>query len=198
MSLNPFRTSLSTPRMPRLSWLPSTVDSTDRRWMPRFWATDATPAVRQLASPTRRYSIGVIPLSEAAKTSGWSASNTASVLWLCSAPRPKKFWIDVVLWTPCSHLDDAFHVNWAASGAPARTSRASRSAWTLTPLSITVIAPHPPLAFQSKFPTKKTRQYTSVIPTATAGAGSVGTVATLYLELPNPVRLDCGRELHPV
>ena len=38
-------------------------------------------------------------------------------------------------------------------------------------------------------------------PTATAStlaAGSVGTVETRYLDLPNPVRLDCGRELHPV
>jgi homoserine O-acetyltransferase len=29
-------------------------------------------------------------------------------------------------------------------------------------------------------------------------AGSVGTVETRYLDLPNPVALDCGRELHPV
>src|SRR5436189_6427421 len=29
-------------------------------------------------------------------------------------------------------------------------------------------------------------------------AVSVGTVVTRYLDLPNPVRLDCGRELHPV
>ena len=29
-------------------------------------------------------------------------------------------------------------------------------------------------------------------------AGSVGTVETEYLYLPEPVRLDCGRELHPV
>src|SRR6266446_9165799 len=29
-------------------------------------------------------------------------------------------------------------------------------------------------------------------------AGSVGTVETQYLDLPKPVRLDCGRELHPV
>jgi homoserine O-acetyltransferase len=28
--------------------------------------------------------------------------------------------------------------------------------------------------------------------------GSVGTVETRYLDLPKPVRLDCGRELHPV
>src|SRR6202163_5046788 len=28
--------------------------------------------------------------------------------------------------------------------------------------------------------------------------GSVGTVETQYLDLPRPVRLDCGRELHPV
>ena len=30
MSLKPLRTSLSTPRNPRMSWLPSTVDSTER------------------------------------------------------------------------------------------------------------------------------------------------------------------------
>ena len=36
-------------------------------------------------------------------------------------------------------------------------------------------------------------------PAGTAGAaGSVGTVETQYLDLPEPVRLDCGRELHPV
>src|SRR3984885_9298094 len=29
-------------------------------------------------------------------------------------------------------------------------------------------------------------------------AGSVGTVETQYLDLPEPVLLDCGRELHPV
>ena len=29
-------------------------------------------------------------------------------------------------------------------------------------------------------------------------AGSVGVVETSYLDLPEPVRLDCGRELHPV
>jgi homoserine O-acetyltransferase/O-succinyltransferase len=29
-------------------------------------------------------------------------------------------------------------------------------------------------------------------------AGSVGTVETQYLDLPQPVQLDCGRELHPV
>src|SRR3984957_13670702 len=70
MSLNPLRTSLSAPRIPRMSWWPSTVDSTERSWIPRFWATDATPAVRQLASPTRRYSIGVLPPSGAANVSG--------------------------------------------------------------------------------------------------------------------------------
>jgi homoserine O-acetyltransferase/O-succinyltransferase len=29
-------------------------------------------------------------------------------------------------------------------------------------------------------------------------AGSVGTVETYYLDLPRPVRLDCGRDLHPI
>src|SRR6202167_1225890 len=34
-------------------------------------------------------------------------------------------------------------------------------------------------------------------PASTLAAGSVGTVETQYLDLPKPVRLDCGRELHP-
>ena len=59
-----------------------------------------------------------------------------SVLWVCSSPRPKKFWIVVVLCTPFCHCDVARQVNWAASGAPLSTSRASSSACTLTPLSI--------------------------------------------------------------
>ena len=32
-------------------------------------------------------------------------------------------------------------------------------------------------------------------PASTLAAGSVGTVETQYLDLPEPVRLDCGREL---
>ena len=35
-------------------------------------------------------------------------------------------------------------------------------------------------------------------PALTFAAGSVGTVETRYLDLPLPVRLDCGRELHQV
>ncbi len=35
-------------------------------------------------------------------------------------------------------------------------------------------------------------------PVPTLAAGSVGTVETRYLDLPDPVRLDCGRDLHPV
>ncbi|MDX3106594.1 homoserine O-acetyltransferase MetX [Nonomuraea angiospora] len=35
-------------------------------------------------------------------------------------------------------------------------------------------------------------------PAPTLAAGTVGTVETRYLDLPEPVRLDCGRELHPV
>ena len=34
--------------------------------------------------------------------------------------------------------------------------------------------------------------------TTRRAAGSVGTVETRYLDLPDPVALDCGRELHPV
>src|SRR5215470_17649547 len=35
-------------------------------------------------------------------------------------------------------------------------------------------------------------------PASTLAAGSVGTVETQYLDLPDPVQLDCGRELYPV
>ena len=35
-------------------------------------------------------------------------------------------------------------------------------------------------------------------PEPALAAGSAGTVETQYLDLPDPVRLDCGRELHPV
>jgi len=35
-------------------------------------------------------------------------------------------------------------------------------------------------------------------PVTTLAAGSVGTAETQYLELPKPLPLDCGRELHPV
>ncbi len=35
-------------------------------------------------------------------------------------------------------------------------------------------------------------------PASTLAAGSVGTVETQYLDLPDPVRLDCARDLHPV
>jgi homoserine O-acetyltransferase len=35
-------------------------------------------------------------------------------------------------------------------------------------------------------------------PASTLAAGSAGVVETKYLDLPEPVRLDCGRQLHPV
>ena len=35
-------------------------------------------------------------------------------------------------------------------------------------------------------------------PASTLAAGSVGTAETHYLDLPKPVRLDCGRELYPI
>ena len=50
--------------------VPSTVAVTDRSWMPRFWATAATPAVRQLPSADRTISTGVAPRSSEAKTVG--------------------------------------------------------------------------------------------------------------------------------
>ena len=39
---------------------------------------------------------------------------------------------------------------------------------------------------------------TFMVPASTLAAGSVGRVETQYLDLPEPVRLDCGRELHPI
>src|SRR6186997_579508 len=38
----------------------------------------------------------------------------------------------------------------------------------------------------------------STLAAGPAGPASVGTVETQYLDLPEPVRLDCGRDLHPV
>ncbi|PYR25890.1 MAG: homoserine O-acetyltransferase [Acidobacteria bacterium] len=35
-------------------------------------------------------------------------------------------------------------------------------------------------------------------PASKTAAGSVGTFDTLFLDLPNPVELDCGRTLHPI
>ena len=48
-----------------MSMLPSSVAFTDRSWISRFWATAATPAVRQLARPARTSSTGVAALSSA-------------------------------------------------------------------------------------------------------------------------------------
>jgi homoserine O-acetyltransferase len=38
----------------------------------------------------------------------------------------------------------------------------------------------------------------SSAPAASPASGSVGFVETSYLDLPHPIQLDCGRELHPV
>src|ERR1700729_3504530 len=35
-------------------------------------------------------------------------------------------------------------------------------------------------------------------PARMLAVGSVGTVETQYLDLPDPLRLDCGRELYPI
>src|SRR3954468_7962196 len=136
MSLKPFRVSGSPPRIPRMSMSPSIVAFTELSWMPRFCATAATPAVRQLARPTSTYSTGVGPLSSDANTSGWSASKDQEDRWLCSAPSPKKPVIPLLLWVPLSHSLLARQVNCAPSGAPTSAVRASSSACTFTPLSV--------------------------------------------------------------
>ena len=117
---------------------PSIVALTELSWMPRFCATAATPAVRQLARPTSTYSTGVGPLSSDAKTSGWSASKDHVERWLWSSPRPKKPVIALRLWVPLTHSLLARHVNCAASGASVSAARASSSACTFTPLSVGV------------------------------------------------------------
>ena len=35
-------------------------------------------------------------------------------------------------------------------------------------------------------------------PASKTAAGSVGTADTQFLDLPHPLALDCGRELHPI
>src|SRR3984957_10010645 len=59
----------------------------------------------------------------------------------------------MVVCTPPCHLEDARQLNWAASGAPFSTSRASSSACTLTPLSATVVMSRDPLSLPApRFP----------------------------------------------
>src|SRR5262249_57719019 len=109
-----------------------------------------------------------------------------------------KFLIVVVLWTPSSHFDDAFHVNCAASGAPARASRASSNACTLTPLSTTLVIALPlslrNLIFLNENQTipvgGPAEQPPPALPTSAPAPGSVGMVETQDLHLPNPVQLD--------
>ena len=160
------------------------------------------------------YSTGVMPLSSEAKISGWSASNDVSVLWVCSSPRPKKsFTFALAVGAVLTHLQEARQVNFAASGASFNASRASRSAWTLTPLSDGRhghVIPFRALIEGCSEPRDSTTPGTPgaqrtgdiIVGMATStpkpAVGSVGTVETEYLDLPNPLRLDCGRELHPI
>ena len=45
---------------------------------------------------------------------------------------------------------------------------------------------------------RNTETTAPAVASSAGAAGSVGTVETEFLDLPNPLRLDCGRELHPV
>src|SRR5262249_8379527 len=175
------------------------------------------PAVRQLASPTSTYSIGVIAWSSDAKISGWSASNELSVLCCCSCPRPKKPLILARLCVPLIHLHLARQVNCVEPGAPFKASRASSSAWTFTPLLTLVVAIsgssrcnrarkpriiHRCRAKGTRDRSTAPRQRDMMAPMSPSGAnvgpGARGTVETEYLELHKPVELDCGCSLHPV
>src|SRR6266851_974699 len=216
------------PRIPCMSMVPSSFASTDLSWMPRFCATAATPAVKQLARPTSTYSTGVAPRSSDAKTSGWSASNENSVLCFCSSPSPWKPCSFVWLCVPFCHLQDARHVNLAACGALFSVSRAASSASTLTPLLTIVSAIVTPLVTVKRSCTPLRASSGSYIgamaggtrkprtpgahrlqpaedmialmttPASKTAVGSVGTVSTQFLDLPEPLALDCGRELHPI
>src|ERR1700691_1733972 len=135
ISSKPLRTCGSAPRMPRMSIAPSIVAVTERSWMPRCWATAATPAVRHPARPTRTNSTGVAPLSSDAKHSGWPVPNHFVVRCCCSAPRPAKLATVEWLWVPLRQVQLARQVNCAASGAADSALRASSRAWTFTPLS---------------------------------------------------------------
>ena len=135
MPLKPLRTSLSMPRMPRTSIAPSIVAETLRSWISRFWATAATPAVRQPARPTSTYSTGVAPLSSEAKISGWSTSNEyrgAVALLLAEAEEA----LDGRCCCACRSATRTWLATrtCAASGAAVSASRAPSSASTLTPL----------------------------------------------------------------
>ena len=123
--LKPLRISGSAPRMPRMFIVPSTVAVTERSWMPRCWATAATPAVRQLPSADRTISTGVAPWSIEAKHSGWSASNVNVDVWTCSWPRPENPVTVERLCVPRIHSVVERQVNSAASGMPTSASRAA-------------------------------------------------------------------------
>src|SRR3954469_3676187 len=135
MLLNPLRTSLSMPRMPRTSIAPSIVADTRRSWICRFCATAAMPAVRQPPRATSTYSTGVAPLSSDAKISGWSMSKVYCVRCFCSSPRPKNPSTVELLCVPFFHSVVERHMKLAAAGASVSATRAPSSASTLTPLS---------------------------------------------------------------
>src|SRR5690606_6065260 len=89
-SLKPLRTSGSPPRMPRMSWSPSTIALTLFSWMPRFWATAATPAVRHPARAPSTVSTGAGARSSEAEGPGGAPRSTKVFLCWCSWPSPLK------------------------------------------------------------------------------------------------------------
>ena len=111
-----------------MSWSPSTV-GLDRAQLDAAVLRDGRHARRQAARQAdeevldrrdavvlRREDLGVVGFELPTPPCGSLLPEAEEVLDL------------VVLWTPLCHLEDARQVNWAASGAPFSTSRASSSA----------------------------------------------------------------------
>src|SRR6476646_2719059 len=132
MLLKRLGTSGSPPRMP---CSPVMVAFTERSWIPRSWATEATPPVRQAPSATSRISTGVAPWSSEENCSGWSASNVKEEVCSCSSPSPKNVFTVPREWVPLTHSVSARHWNWAPAGVSESAVRAPRRKGTSTPLS---------------------------------------------------------------
>ncbi len=69
-----------------------------------------------------------------------------------------------------------------------------RRAWPRSPVQ----APRCLAAAGCFQPRRRSYDFRMTTPAPNAAAGSVGTVDTQFVDLPRPLALDCGRDLHPV